>query len=138
MHNHVPEQLSSITSRAIPTVDIACRKTKIGSYSGRNKRSLASFRGLKSEQRRRRTIFEPVVELVSCDTSHHHQGTSYFTSLVSPSSTSSYSAAATHPTPIVMRSSSKHSIQRGIRSTSVSSTTARGSRDGEAFRCMAM
>ncbi|KAF7297742.1 hypothetical protein MKEN_01397800 [Mycena kentingensis (nom. inval.)] len=57
----------------------------------------------------------------SVDTpSHHNQGTSYFNSQSSP-----------RPTPILVRSSSVHSMRRGPRSTSVSSShvTTRGFRD---------
>ncbi|KAJ7644329.1 hypothetical protein FB45DRAFT_1115394 [Roridomyces roridus] len=57
----------------------------------------------------------------SSDTpSHHHQGTSYFPASVSP-----------RPAPILVRSNSVHSIRRGPRSTSVSSShvTSRGFRD---------
>ncbi|KAF9065669.1 hypothetical protein BDP27DRAFT_1366259 [Rhodocollybia butyracea] len=63
--------------------------------------------------------------------SHHNQGTSFhFLGLAIKQP--SYSAAATRPTPILMRSSSGHSIWRRIRSTSVGSTV-RSSRDNEAF-----
>ncbi|KAF7299265.1 hypothetical protein MIND_00875200 [Mycena indigotica] len=52
--------------------------------------------------------------------SHHNQGTSYFNAQPSP-----------RPTPILVRSSSAHSMRRGPRSTSVSSShvTTRGFRD---------
>ncbi|KAJ7070018.1 hypothetical protein C8F01DRAFT_541150 [Mycena amicta] len=52
--------------------------------------------------------------------SHHNQGTSYFNPQTSP-----------RPTPILVRSSSAHSMRRGPRSTSVSSShvTTRGFRD---------
>ncbi|KAF5381246.1 hypothetical protein D9757_007869 [Collybiopsis confluens] len=56
---------------------------------------------------------------------HTHQASSYFGSAASPTS-------PRHPAPILVRSSSAHSMRRGMRSTSVSST-ARGFRDDEAF-----
>ncbi|KAJ7202806.1 hypothetical protein GGX14DRAFT_652913 [Mycena pura] len=57
---------------------------------------------------------------VSDTPSHHNQGTSYFPPPLSP-----------RPTPILMRSSSVHSMRRAPRSTSVSSShvTSRGFRD---------
>ncbi|KAJ3769069.1 hypothetical protein FB446DRAFT_238009 [Lentinula raphanica] len=63
--------------------------------------------------------------------SHHHQGTSYFSVPRSPSST-----RQAPPPPILMRSSSTHSthsVHRGMRSTSVSSTVHKGFRDDEAL-----
>ncbi|KAJ3795458.1 hypothetical protein GGU11DRAFT_838376 [Lentinula aff. detonsa] len=62
---------------------------------------------------------------------HHHQGTSYFSAPRSPSST-----RQAPPPPILMRSSSahsSHSMHRGMRSTSVSSTARRGFGDDEAL-----
>ncbi|KAJ6557240.1 hypothetical protein DFH09DRAFT_986785 [Mycena vulgaris] len=57
---------------------------------------------------------------VSDTPSHHNQGTSYFPPPLSP-----------RPTPILVRSSSAHSMRRAPRSTSVSSShvTSRGFRD---------
>ncbi|KAJ7134359.1 hypothetical protein C8R44DRAFT_870007 [Mycena epipterygia] len=57
---------------------------------------------------------------ISDTPSHHNQGTSYFPPPLSP-----------RPAPILVRSSSAHSMRRGPRSTSVSSShvTSRGFRD---------
>ncbi|KAJ3813523.1 hypothetical protein F5876DRAFT_73777 [Lentinula aff. lateritia] len=63
--------------------------------------------------------------------SHHYQGTSYFSAPRSPST-----SRQAPPPPILMRSSSAHSthsMRRGVRSTSVSSTARGGFRDDEAF-----
>ncbi|KAJ4481909.1 hypothetical protein J3R30DRAFT_3699180 [Lentinula aciculospora] len=63
--------------------------------------------------------------------SHHNQGTSYFSAPRSPSST-----RQAPPAPILMRSSSSHSthsVRRGMRSTSVSSTARGRFRDDEAL-----